>query len=544
MSHPLPRSWAKTTLGEVSDISSGYGFPERLQGRTEGDVPFFKVGDISEAWKRGEVFLSKATHYISKDEVEELRATPLPSNTTVFAKIGAAIGLNRRAMLAAPSLVDNNVMGLCPKPGVIEPKYLYYFACTLRLMELAKATTVPSVRKTEITPITIPLAPIREQSRIVAEIEKQFTRLDDAVTALKRVQANLKRYRASVLKAACEGRLVPTEAELARKERRDYEPAAELLKRILVERRTKWQADQLQKMIAAGKPPEDDGWKAKYSDPIKIDGNNLPSLPKGWQWATLDAVLLGIEAGRSFKCEERPPEADEIGVVKVSAVTWGEFDEQESKTCLDLSRHDAEFLIHERDFLFSRANTIELVGACVIVRSIHKNLMLSDKILRFRLASYIPPAWILYVLRSEWGRYEIERLSTGNQESMRNIGQDRIRSIRVPIPPAEEIERILKELDLRNTASGEASKAVADNLVRSARLRKATLTTAFAGKLVPQGPNDEPASVLLERIRAERARAQEQKEKTPKAANGASRTNGQRRRRVKELAQGVSPGKG
>ena len=89
----------------------------------------------------------------------------------------------------------------------------------------------------------------------MAEIEALFTDLDAAVAALKRVQANLKRYRASVLKAACEGRLVPTEAELARKEGRTYETGEQLLARILKERRAKWEADQLAKMLAAGKPP-------------------------------------------------------------------------------------------------------------------------------------------------------------------------------------------------------------------------------------------------------------------------------------------------
>src|SRR5437762_1870731 len=83
-------------------------------------------------------------------------------------------------------------------------------------------------------------------------------------------KAYLKRYRASVLQAACEGRLVPTEAELARKEGRDYEPASELLKRILAERRTKWKADQARKVIAAGKPPRDDGWKTKYKEPVAL----------------------------------------------------------------------------------------------------------------------------------------------------------------------------------------------------------------------------------------------------------------------------------
>jgi type I restriction enzyme, S subunit len=78
MNDSLPTSWAKATLGEISDIWSGYGFPEHLQGRTEGEVPFFKVGDISEAWKRNEIFLFRANHYLTNDEMNELRATPLP----------------------------------------------------------------------------------------------------------------------------------------------------------------------------------------------------------------------------------------------------------------------------------------------------------------------------------------------------------------------------------------------------------------------------------------------------------------------------------
>ncbi len=96
------------------------------------------------------------------------------------------------------------------------------------------------------------LAPLPEQDRIVAEIERQFSLLDAGVANLKRVQANLKRYRAAVLQAACEGHLVPTEAELARAEGRDYEPADVLLTRILAERRERWEAEQLAKMEAQG----------------------------------------------------------------------------------------------------------------------------------------------------------------------------------------------------------------------------------------------------------------------------------------------------
>jgi type I restriction enzyme S subunit len=108
------------------------------------------------------------------------------------------------------------------------------------------------------------------------------SRLDAATAALKRVQANLKRYRASVLKAACEGRLVPTEAELARKEGRDYKPADKLLQRILRERRARWEADTLAKLQASGKSPKDDHWKQKYKAPSAPDTANLPPLPEGW----------------------------------------------------------------------------------------------------------------------------------------------------------------------------------------------------------------------------------------------------------------------
>lgn len=262
-------SWRRETLGNACRIFAGYGFPERLQGQTKGEIPFYKVGDISEAWKKGETYLTAARHYLTDAEARELKAKPLPVGTTVFAKIGAAIALNRRAMLAQPALVDNNVMGLLPATDDLEPRFLFHFVCTLRLNELSRATTVPSIRKTDVEQIELIVPPIEEQQHIIAEIEKQFTQLDAGVASLKRVQGALKRYRATVLKAACEGRLVPTEAKLAHKENRSYETGEELLQRILKERREKWNG------------------KGKYKEPAAGTAN-LPSLRKGWIWATLD----------------------------------------------------------------------------------------------------------------------------------------------------------------------------------------------------------------------------------------------------------------
>ncbi|MBI2917759.1 MAG: hypothetical protein HYY01_07160 [Chloroflexi bacterium] len=222
----------------------------------------------------------------------------------------------------------------------------------------------------------------------MAEIEKHFTRLDAAVASLQRARAKLKRYRASVLKAAVEGRLVPTEAELAHQEGRQYEPASVLLERILRERRAQWEAEP--------------GRRSKYQEPQAPDTSNLPPLPEGWVWTTVDHFLTDIEAGKNFKCIERPQSDQEVGVVKVSSVTWGTFDSNESKTCPDERYINPDMFIREGDFLFSRANTILLVGACVIARNVTDRLMLSDKILRLRIVG-LPAEWLLFVLRSPWG---------------------------------------------------------------------------------------------------------------------------------------------
>ena len=116
-----------------------------------------------------------------------------------------------------------------------------------------------------------------EQRRIVAKIEELFSDLDAGVAALKRIKANLKRYRAAVLKAAVEGRLT----EAWRAKHPNTEPATKLLERILAERRKKWEADQLAKFAAAEKTPPK-GWREKYVEPLPPDTSGLPELPQGW----------------------------------------------------------------------------------------------------------------------------------------------------------------------------------------------------------------------------------------------------------------------
>lgn len=172
------------------------------------------------------------------------------------------------------------------KVPTVEPRYAFWALQTLRLPNKWYSRHYRYLRDSEF-----PVAPLAEQRRIVAKIEELFSDLDAGVAALERVKANLKRYRAAVLKAAVEGKLTAQ----WRAKHPNTEPASILLERILAERRKKWEADQLAKFAAAGKQPPKN-WRDKYQEPAAPDTTNLPALPKGWCWATVEqfaAVSLG-----------------------------------------------------------------------------------------------------------------------------------------------------------------------------------------------------------------------------------------------------------
>jgi type I restriction enzyme, S subunit len=206
------------------------------------------------------------------------------------------------------------------------------------------------------------------------------------------------------------------------------------------------------------------------------------ALPSGWEWVPLSRLVSKIEAGKSFKCDERPPSGDEPGIVKVSAVTWGRYDEGESKTITDLDRVNPAYLIRPGDLLFSRANTLQLVGACVLVHVTTKRLLLSDKILRLVMPEALKP-WVLWFLRSAEGRRQIEALSTGNQESMRNIGQERIGQIEVPLPPGESLQSIVSRIEELFSEIDEGERALERVGQLVERYRQSVLKAAVTGEL-------------------------------------------------------------
>jgi type I restriction enzyme S subunit len=160
-----------THLGDIVSLRAGVAFPLDLQGRPAGDYPLAKVGDISKAGRNGKSVLSSSNHYVDKVDLKRLGATPIPQGSVLFAKIGEAIRQNHRVIAGCPLLVDNNAMAAIPTAR-IESRYLYHFLRTVDLYRMASATTVPSLRKTDLASISVPLPPLPEQRRIADVLDR------------------------------------------------------------------------------------------------------------------------------------------------------------------------------------------------------------------------------------------------------------------------------------------------------------------------------------------------------------------------------------
>lgn len=347
------------------------------------------------------------------------------------------------------------------------------------------------------------MAPAAEQARICDEVEKQFTRLDASVASLQRVKANLKRYRASVLKAACEGRLVPTEAELARQEGRSFESGEELLKRILKERRARWEADQLAKMKAAGKVPRDGSWKGKYEEPAspELSAESSPGQ-SGWATATVEQCTTLVTKGTTPTSVGFPFRTEGVAFVKVENLRRGRIDRASIDCFIDEEAHTAlkRSALEAGDVLISIAGTI---GRLAVVRSEDVPANTNQAVAIARGSDMgLDSDFLLMALESTVVQTQARARMRGG--AMNNISLGDVRGFSLPLPPLPEQQRIVSEVQRRLSVVDELEATVETNLARCARLRQSILKMAFAGRLVPQDPNDEPASVLLERIKSAR----------------------------------------
>lgn len=157
--------WEHGTISSIATVLQGYGFPEKYQGNTSGEFPFYKVSDISRTLATGSYLMDEAANYIDRETLEKLKAKPIPTGTTIFAKIGEALRLNRRALTTKPCLIDNNAAGAKAIEGKATDLFLFYLLSAISLEKHAGGV-VPSVSKSTIEEIEIFYPGQEEQIRI------------------------------------------------------------------------------------------------------------------------------------------------------------------------------------------------------------------------------------------------------------------------------------------------------------------------------------------------------------------------------------------
>lgn len=160
----------KMTLKDTCEFYSGTGFPTVYQGSASGKYPFYKVGDISKNVQQGYKFLEICDNYIDDDIFNQIKGVLIPKNSIAFAKIGEALKLNRRAITKQDCLVDNNAVAICPNQAILDVDYFYYFMRTVNLTEYSSSTTVPSVKKSSLEKIQLPVPTLNEQKNIANEL--------------------------------------------------------------------------------------------------------------------------------------------------------------------------------------------------------------------------------------------------------------------------------------------------------------------------------------------------------------------------------------
>ena len=436
----LPRIWAVAAIGNVAVMSPKSNAEDVSYDET---VHFVPMAAVSENF--GGIDISQLRPFA------EVRKgyTSFAEGDVLFAKITPCMENGKGGLV--PHLPYGRGFGstefhvLKPTRALLS-KWLAHYLSQPDFRKVARHNMTGTAGQMRVPSswlgsVGIPVAPLAEQTRIVEKLEELLSDLDAGVAELKAAQKKLGQYRQSLLKAAVEGALT-AEWRAARKVgagETAQETGAQLLERILTERRARWEAKQLAKFAEQGKAPPKD-WRKKYPEPIQPDTRDLPELPEGWVWASVDQ-LSEIQGGIQ-KQPSRAPIANKYPFLRVANVARGQLKLEEIHE-VELFDGELERLVLKTgDVLIVEGNgSLTEIGRCALWDGSIENAVHQNHLIRVRpicMKSTFVESW----LNSSGG---IERLTklAATTSGLYTLSVGKISRIPVPVPPLDEQERVI-----------------------------------------------------------------------------------------------------
>lgn len=503
----LPDNWVSTTLDVVAEWGSG-GTPSRSHSEFfGGSVPWIKTGEL------GPRTISATEEHLTEDGLNASSAKLFPPGSVALAMYGATIG---KASILGIEAATNQACAV-GFPLCLSSQFLYYFLVSQApaLASAGQGGAQPNISQGVIRAWPIGLPPSREQERIVEALDESLSVTEVAVAELIAAKRKLTLYRQSLLKSAVEGALTVE----WRKHNPPKETGAERLTHILRERKRRWEATQYERKSRAGRTPARN-WEDGYPPPASPELAGLPKLPLGWVWSSLDAIA-DIQGGIQ-KQPSRAPVLNRYPFLRVANVSRGALrldDVHEIELVGDELRR---LRLEIDDLLIVEGNgSLSEIGRCArwdasIANTVHQNHLIRARPLK--MAGAFVEAWI----NSPWGKDRLTALAA-TTSGLYTLSVGKLARVPVPIAPLQEQEAIIAILAEQVGALEHQAAAIDHALALAAAQRQNILRAAFSGQLVAQDPNDEPASVLLERIRTERlAAAPAAKRKPSRRAKAAA----------------------
>ena len=474
----LPKNWIWVDLeSSCQKLTDGAHFSPKY---VKEGYPFITISDV-----KGERIDFPSAKFVSKSDFEKLKENCNPRKGDVLFSKDGTVGKVIEINFEKEFIVLSSLAILRPYPKLVTPSYLKFLLQSQMVLNqcirLKTGTALTRIILRNLRTVKIPIPPLNEQQRIAVKVEELFSFLDAGVESLRKVQAQLKRYRQAVLKYAFEGKLT----EEWRKTHKDQiEPAQVLFHKIKEER--------IRRGIGQ--------WKKAETIAIK----DLPEIPDDWIWVHAQEVCENITNGYTPSASELHNSNGEIPFIKINNLTFtGQLDLSKNKTFIDKKIHETSL---KRSKVFPGDVLINIVGPPLgkvsVVPNLYPEWNINQAIVFFRPIEGYNRDFLALCLQTN---SIISHLTNQAQATAGqfNISVNMSRNLLIPLPPKEEQEKIVFEIRKHLNAIEQVAATINESMSQSNHLRNSVLKAAFIGQLVPQDPDDEPAVKLLERIKAE-----------------------------------------